>query len=347
MTWTVTLTSILNRLSALYFDPTEIRLLAARASLDITDIAFDPKARNYWQNIITYARVLDEGSSNNDNIISLLDTVTSPTERGRKDDILKTILHNYKNRIFSDEKGPSPDENWRSIDGSIQFEKIIGETSTLLPISFLKKGILCSMSVVRIVWGNTLGTGFLSNNNFIITNNHVLPTREAAREAIIQFNYENNWDGSPVSYENFKLDPDSGFYTSENYKDPNSYDYTAAKIAFDANSRFGSLAFSLSTPRINDSVFIIQHPSGGPKQIALSHNTVTFVDEHKIQYLTDTMPGSSGSPVFNDKWEVVALHNSVGWSQEPGLSRTAFRNQGINAQRIIERLNPTISIICP
>jgi hypothetical protein len=29
-----------------------------------------------------------------------------------------------------------------------------------------------------------------------------------------------------------------------------------------------------------------------------------------VHYRTDTAPGSSGSPVFNDQWEIVALHHS-------------------------------------
>src|SRR4029078_1187244 len=29
-----------------------------------------------------------------------------------------------------------------------------------------------------------------------------------------------------------------------------------------------------------------------------------------IHYSTDTDPGSSGSPVFNDQWEVISLHHS-------------------------------------
>ena len=29
-------------------------------------------------------------------------------------------------------------------------------------------------------------------------------------------------------------------------------------------------------------------------------------------YLADTLPGSSGSPVLNNRWEVVALHHSGG-----------------------------------
>ncbi|MBW3542890.1 MAG: endonuclease [Planctomycetes bacterium] len=35
-----------------------------------------------------------------------------------------------------------------------------------------------------------------------------------------------------------------------------------------------------------------------------------FPDERFLHYETDTAPGSSGSPVFNDQWEVVGLHHS-------------------------------------
>ena len=40
-------------------------------------------------------------------------------------------------------------------------------------------------------------------------------------------------------------------------------------------------------------------------------NQVTGMPEERfLHYQTDTAPGSSGSPVFNDQWEVVALHHS-------------------------------------
>jgi V8-like Glu-specific endopeptidase len=53
-----------------------------------------------------------------------------------------------------------------------------------------------------------------------------------------------------------------------------------------------------------------------------------------VQYLTDTMPGSSGSPVFNDKWELIVLHHSGGWLPEPSTKSTHFRNEGIRVSAI-------------
>ena len=53
---------------------------------------------------------------------------------------------------------------------------------------------------------------------------------------------------------------------------------------------------------------IIQHPEGRSKKIAIRNNLVTHSTETELRYFTDTMGGSSGAPVFNDSWEVVALH---------------------------------------
>jgi endonuclease I len=46
------------------------------------------------------------------------------------------------------------------------------------------------------------------------------------------------------------------------------------------------------------------------KQLALRENQVLDILENFVHYHTDTAPGSSGSPVFNDQWELVALHHS-------------------------------------
>jgi hypothetical protein len=55
-------------------------------------------------------------------------------------------------------------------------------------------------------------------------------------------------------------------------------------------------------------VNIIQHPEGDYKQIVLSNNKVLNLVEHSFLYEADTLPGSSGAPVFSRQWELVALH---------------------------------------
>ena len=57
-------------------------------------------------------------------------------------------------------------------------------------------------------------------------------------------------------------------------------------------------------------VTIVQHPRGEKKQIALRENRIVDVLDSFLHYEADTEPGSSGSPVFDDGWEVVALHHA-------------------------------------
>jgi hypothetical protein len=56
----------------------------------------------------------------------------------------------------------------------------------------------------------------------------------------------------------------------------------------------------------DDVVHIIGHPEGGEKQMSMQK--VVRVTDSEVSYLADTLPGSSGSPVFKN-WKLIALHN--------------------------------------
>ena len=54
---------------------------------------------------------------------------------------------------------------------------------------------------------------------------------------------------------------------------------------------------------------IIHHPEGDYKQLSIRENKFKKILPTTVWYESDTAPGSSGSPVFNDQWQVVALHH--------------------------------------
>ena len=106
---------------------------------------------------------------------------------------------------------------------------------------------------------------------------------------------------------------------------------------------------------VRETVTIIQHPNGEPKQLAIRKNQVVDELELFIPYQTDTDPGSSGSPVFNDQWEVVALHHSGVpkrnpanellttdgrvWSEWMGEQRIAWlANEGVRVSRLARHI---------
>jgi Trypsin-like peptidase domain len=100
-------------------------------------------------------------------------------------------------------------------------------------------------------------------------------------------------------------------------------------------------------------VSIVQHPNGQPKQIAIRASQIIHLDpasvpgvnlDHFIYYSTDTDPGSSGSPVFNDQWQVLALHHkAVPAPVKPGAERAKkvrwIANEGVRISAIFGHLS--------
>lgn len=78
--------------------------------------------------------------------------------------------------------------------------------------------------------------------------------------------------------------------------------------------------------KINEQEFVssIQHPGGDEKYISIRENRVVKIGDPQhaqlapwLWYTSDTAPGSSGTPVLNDQWQVVAVHHrSVPESEE-------------------------------
>ena len=253
----------------------------------------------------------------------------------RKDFPENPFLEEAEKGEIHSTRGPVIGEDliWESQEPAENLEKILGKQSTLLPISFLETGSKRARSVARVVLANgSLGSGFIIRNNILITNHHVLKSAEDAKTAIIQFNYQKTTDGLDLIPSPFNLEPEKLFITS--LED----DWTVVQISGDANHEWGAIDIFEVNIEPTNRVNIIQHPGGGHKQIAIYHNIVAYADDKIVRYLTDTLPGSSGSPVFNSLWELVAIHHSGGWMLEPGSKRQVYRNEGINVKCLLSGL---------
>jgi len=141
-----------------------------------------------------------------------------------------------------------------------------------------------------------------------MTNNHVLPNSQDATFSQIQFNYQEGIDNQILSPLVFDLDPQSFFLTNKALdfslvavKDPNNFLQTFG---------FNKLIQEQGKVLLGESLNIIQHPNGDLKQLALRENLLIDIHSDFLTYHTDTAPGSSGSPVYNDQWELVGLHHS-------------------------------------
>lgn len=208
----------------------------------------------------------------------------------------------------------------------VKLEKIIGAVNHLKSIAWLSRGLQASKSVCRIVTAEGLGTGFMISPGVVLTNHHVLPSAGVAETALAEFNYQETIGGSMEQTYPYEIDGSS-------WLGDEVHDCVAVRLRPSPKApldQWGVLALEHgSVPPVGGHVSIIQHPNGGPKQIAVTANQVVNVYDHRLQYTTDTMPGSSGSPVFNDDWKVVAIHHAGGNMEVNQAGDKRFINEGI------------------
>lgn len=199
----------------------------------------------------------------------------------------------------------------------IFFERVIGVAEEFLSVMFVKRAVAAASSVGRIVTRDThegFGTGFLIAPGVLMTNQHVLQNALQAQEASVQFRFELEIDSREMSGHVFTLAPERLFHANEGL---DMAVVAVAPFALDgtALAEFGQLPLIGAEGKIRKGqpVNIVQHPLGGRKQVVFRESTLSALPEdndHVAHYTGDTQPGSSGSPVFSDRWEVVALHHS-------------------------------------
>lgn len=316
--WTQRDLNNLNRILAnLYPMTTDGFRVAKSVGLDVAQIAFDAKAVTTWFAILGRAKIQTK-------VEALIDFALDENAGD------EALLQARAGAPPPPMEGPKTD-NWAGQAGAL--ETILGDKSTLVPISYLELGVIRARSVVRIKRADgSSGTGFVVTGGRVITNNHVLPDADAAATSIAQFNYQRTVTGLDAQLEEFALDA-AGFHTSL------ADDWSVVTLKGDA-SKWGQIALQPMAVKVGDHVNIIQHPGGAQKQISIVANVVAFAGEGRVQYLTDTLPGSSGSPVFDADWNLIALHHSGGWITEPNAASktTYYRNEGIAVDRIIAGL---------
>lgn len=234
-----------------------------------------------------------------------------------------------------------------SVDSDVAFERIIGGDE-LQPISYLERGMIAARAVARMELGaQSFGTGFLISPRVLITNNHVLPDAASAVRAQAQFRYELDLGDAELPPISYRLLPGELFHTRRDL------DYTV--VAVEALSQgsgtplsdFGCLPLIEATGKVSEGEWltVIQHPDGGRKQICVRENQFIKRARDVIWYTTDTKPGSSGSPVFNNDWFVVALHHAGVPEEKNGVvqknpdgSPKWVGNEGIRVSRIVQTL---------
>jgi V8-like Glu-specific endopeptidase len=202
------------------------------------------------------------------------------------------------------------------LEPHVLLERIIDATNDLQAANFLTRGGRAARTVARISYERRgrlvpAGTGGLVGQRLLLTNNHVLPDVATAEQAVAEFNCEIDLDEQTGMVAVYRLDPAALFLTDVHL------DYTLVAVQVGADGRapgqeFGwnRLIAQQGKIAVGEPVNVVGHPMGRLKEIAIRNNSLQTLLDEFLHYATDTEPGNSGSPVFNDQWEYVALHHS-------------------------------------
>lgn len=203
------------------------------------------------------------------------------------------------------------------VGDALGLERIIGDVD-LVPVNFLARGLDRARSVCRVnIFSASgrpegYGTGFMVSPCLLLTNNHVLPGLEQTLHSFVEFEFEQDINFRPTPSQSFALDSERFFYTDA------ALDFTLVAVkpeSFSGTplSNYGFIALIEASGKAlkGEKVSLIQHPRGMAKMLTVRNNVIEDAATGDfLHYDSDTDRGSSGSPVLNDQWEVVALHHS-------------------------------------
>jgi endonuclease G len=204
-------------------------------------------------------------------------------------------------------------------------ERII-HVNDMVPLAFMELGCKAAAAVVklrvpryeagqkRLLNGNPmlyLGTGWLVTPSLLMTNHHVVNARNEGEPAAptLDLNLQAQNTIGLLDYDADNLAGTDLPVHSLQASDP-TLDYALLRVPSTGRQPLRRCAQSIVKGADPIPVNIIQHPGGRGKRLGIRNNLVSASTATDLRYFTDTEAGSSGSPVLNDQWEVVALHRA-------------------------------------
>lgn len=202
------------------------------------------------------------------------------------------------------------------------------EKADWLPVDFLEKGLLAAHAVGRVDYeGDKIGTAFLVAPDLVLTNAHVVAGIPEFEQGKVRFHVGKSTE--QVHY----------FAKQVAQSSIDQLDFALVQLQSPV-ADIQPVTLSTEDVWVDQPANILQYPgmAGGGMQVALRYNAIVHVDATRIYYVTDTEGGSSGSPVFNDDWRVIALHRA-------GIEDDAHRpvknaNQGVPLTAIEPLIRP-------
>jgi hypothetical protein len=236
--------------------------------------------------------------------------------------------------------------------GSTDLEKVFGVVR-FDSIDWYRRGLTRCAGVARIGDESTLGggTGFLlmgapihpalGDELYLLTNSHVVSPGPEIRNAIRPADAVVTFAGLPGA--------EHGSWRVKKliFNSPIG-DLDATLLQLDRKV-LGVEPYPIASalPNLdgNQRVYVVGYPRGGEVSFSLQDNLLLDWDQRLVHYRTPTEPSSSGSPVFDDQWRLIAIHHADGpdmrkLNGKPGRYEAS---EGINILAIVDEIRRRLS----
>jgi V8-like Glu-specific endopeptidase len=222
---------------------------------------------------------------------------------------------------------------------------------------------VCRIEIPLADGRTAFGTGFLVASDLVLTNHHVVEPiipaesdpqyhgpRASASGVTCRFDYRKMSGGAVSAGNIYRLAPQWSVLLSPNNRrgqEPgeDTLDCALIRLAKQAGKlavgdfpeQGGTERGWLTLPGVermnflkDHPLFIVQHPQAEPVKLAIETCSILDVNASRtrLRHRTNTDHGSSGSPCFDENWNLVALHHS-------GDPNFAFEyNEGVPIEQV-------------
>ena len=290
--------------------------------------------------------------------LELLWGLSSHDEPGR------TLLPILRNRLLGTEGGsisvspgdytPSSVSHLEAVEDRVEQvegltrERVLG-WARFQHVGWLREALEACRSVARVEdhYGNGQGTGFVLDGHAVggdawprrvlLTNAHVVP--EAVDVEEVRITFRGLADQGPESVAVVRPVGEPVWLSP-----PAEFDATFLALPEDLDGAVSALPLRRTFPRLDTGsqprAYVIGHPLGSPDlQVSLHDTRLVRVDDVFAHYRSPTETGSSGSPVFDEHWKVMALHHG---STDALPSAIGPANEGIRIDRLLAAVHDSL-----